>query len=106
MKWNEIEKILISGIKIVSTLLISGAIALEVWELTVHSLPPVFDWVIFIARFALISHFIEAIAAVFFARRRGINLFKAGIYTLFVGTVGLLEIIGGDRANWLPTSES
>lgn len=97
MKRNEIEKILISGIKILSTLLITGAIALEVWELSVAPLPPVFNWVIFIARFALISHFLEAIAAVFFARKQGKNIVKVGIYTLFVGTVGLLEIIGGDR---------
>ena len=91
-----IAPILIQPIKIISTVLISGAILLEAWNEMAHvlnqPLPDLFKWVIVIARVALISHFIEAIVAVFYAKDRGKNPLKSAVYTFFVGTVGLLEV--------------
>ena len=102
MKWTTIAPILLATIKIVSTMLISGAIILEIWELTskfIH-IPfydiwklEIFTWVIIIARFALISHLIEAIIAGFAAKSQGKNPLKSAFYTFFVGTVGLLEVL-------------
>ena len=93
--------ILIQVIKIISTLLISGAIILEAWNLISYflnqPLPHIFKWVIIIARFALISHLIEAIIAGFSAKSQGKNSLKSAFYTFFVGTVGLLEVL--DRIN-------
>ena len=98
---QSIAPILIQAIKIISTLLISGAIMLEAWNLITHfldrTLPDLFKWVIIIARVALISHLIEAIVAGFSAKERGKNPLKSAVYTFFVGTVGLLEL--RDRTN-------
>jgi len=102
MKWTAIAPILLPTIKIISTLLISGAIILEAWNLTSNfidqSLPDIlkmdtFKWVIILAQFALISHFIEAIIAGFAAKSQGKNPLKSALYTFFVGTVGLLEVL-------------
>jgi hypothetical protein len=99
MRWNAIAPILIQAIKIVSTLLISGAIILETWNLITHfidrPLPEIFKWVIIIERFALISHLIEAIIAGFSAQRQEKNPLRSGVYTFFVGTVGLWEVLKG-----------
>jgi ABC-type multidrug transport system permease subunit len=93
--------ILITAIKIISTLLISGAIMLEAGNLIAHflnqPLPDLYKWVMIIARFALVSHLIEAIIAGFSANSQGKNPLKSAVYTLFVGTVGLLEVL--DRTN-------
>lgn len=93
--------ILIPAIKIISTLLISGAIMLEAWNDVAHflnqPLPDLFKWVIIIARVALISHLIEAIVAGFSAKSQGKHPLKSAVYTFFVGTVGLLEM--RDRTN-------
>ena len=98
---QSIAPILIQAIKIISTLLISGAIMLEAWNEIAHflhqPLPDLFKWVIIIARVALIGHLIEAIVAGFSAKYQGKNPLKSAVYTFFVGTVGLLEVL--DRTN-------
>ena len=95
---QSIAPILIQAIKIISTLLISGAIMLEAWnEIVNQPLPDLFKWVIIIARVALIGHLIEAIVAGFSAKYQGKNPLKSAVYTFFVGTVGLLEVL--DRTN-------
>lgn len=74
-------------------MLISGAIILEVWKTSNfidQPLPQIFNWVILIARFALISHFIEAIIAGLAAKSQE-NPLTSAVYTFFVGTVGLAE---------------
>jgi hypothetical protein len=102
MKWNAIAPILLPTIKILSTVLISGAIILEAWTLTSNfidiTLPEIwkteiFKWVIILAQVALISHFIEAIIAGFAAKYQGKNPLTSAVYTFFVGTVGLLEVL-------------
>lgn len=96
-----IAPILIQAIKITSTLLISGAIMLEAWNDISHfldrTLPDLFKWVIIIGRVALISHLLEAIVAGFSAKNQGKNTLKSAVYTFFVGTVGLLEVLDRTR---------
>lgn len=58
----------------------------------------IFKWVIIIARFALISHLIEAIIiAGFSAKSQGDFPPRSAVYIFFVGTVGLLSV--RDRTN-------
>jgi hypothetical protein len=93
---NPSFKLIITSIKIVSTILISGAIIWELghiyarvqnWEFG-HNL----GWIFWLDRIALISHGIEALIAAYYARSYNKNLFKYSVYTFFVGTVGLLEL--------------
>lgn len=83
-------------IKIVSTVLISAAIILELvniygifqdWQLSNN-----LNWIFWIGRIALISHGIEGIIAAYYAKLQDRNPLQYSIYTFFVGTVGLLEL--------------
>ncbi|MCF4970051.1 hypothetical protein CV014_24510 [Nostoc sp. CMAA1605] len=90
-------------IKLISVFLITSAIVLEIWniytpfnnETTSNSLNIVF-W---IGRFALFSHFLEAIIATFYANSRNRIPLQYGIYTFFVGTIGLLELFRKEDIN-------
>jgi hypothetical protein len=90
-----------TAIKIISTCAISGAIGLEIWNiiavLTDRSLPNLVSVILPISRFAMIAHAIEgAIAAAYAPSKQKMSL-QFGIYTFFIGTVGLLELF--DRSN-------
>lgn len=84
-------------IKVLSPLLITGALSLEVWNLyaaLVHHSPlPGLTFFFGVGRFALISHGIEAIIAAIYAPSRQRSPLVYGIYTFFVGTVGLVELL-------------
>lgn len=83
-------------IKIVSIVLITGAIGLEAWHIYAvlnnlavpSSLRPVFG----IERFALVAHAIEGITAAIYAPAKGRMPIQYGVYTFFVGTIGLVEL--------------
>ncbi|MEM6591679.1 MAG: hypothetical protein AAF651_07465 [Cyanobacteria bacterium P01_C01_bin.73] len=80
-------------IKVVSIGLVSGVLSLELGSLVLGisvPLPPLALW---FARFVLIAHGIEAIAAVILAPDRGQRSLPYGIYVFFVGTVGLTELL-------------
>ena len=87
---------LFSLIKIASTVLITSALGLEIWQLYLsfndaslpHQLVPVF-W---IGSIALIVHLIEGLIAGFIANTCKKNSFIYGVYTFLVGFVGLLEL--------------
>ncbi len=107
MKSTAIAPVFRSIIKIVSTMLISGAIILGIWDLTSNLIDipfhdiwknETFTWVIILARFALISHLIEAIIAGFAAKSQGKNPLKSAVYTFFVGTVGLWEVLNQPKS--------
>ena len=89
------ENIFIS-IKVVSTLLIAGAIGLELWNIyaiyTNTHVPNILHPVFWIERFAVISHLIEGAIAAYFAPSYNKIPLKYAVYTFFVGTVGLLEL--------------
>lgn len=108
----------VSRIKIVSTVLILGAIALWIWH-AFAPLPPQLQTVFSLTQIVLLIHAIEgAIGAALIYRYRSLKknnpqdqpsllldehlpentpgaVLKAGLYTFFVGTVGLSEIIKG-----------
>ena len=89
-------KRLLTTIKILSTILITGALGLELRNLyalqsqmTPLDLPFPLLW---IGRFALVAHFLEGIIAFIYAPSRNQSAIASGIYTFFVGTVGLVEL--------------
>ncbi len=83
-------------IKVISTLLITSALGLELWIFASGSLPdvpiPGFKIAVYFARFALISHAIEGWIAAGLAPSRQQSPLRCSIYTFFVGTVGLVEL--------------
>lgn len=87
---------LICAIKVISTGLITGAIALELTNLyakTLNGAPlPGLDVVFWIGRLALVAHGIEGAIATILAPARSQKPLQYGIYTFFVGTVGLAEL--------------
>ncbi|NET83448.1 MAG: hypothetical protein F6J94_16450 [Moorea sp. SIO1F2] len=97
------NKQLFSLIKITSIILITCALGLEIWyiylQLTDGSIPSNLYYALWLASIALISHFIEGLIAAFKADSCDKNPITYGIYTFFVGFVGLWELFN-------PTSES
>ncbi|RUR85725.1 hypothetical protein ACF3DV_24775 [Chlorogloeopsis fritschii PCC 9212] len=83
-------------IKVISIFLIASAIGLELGNIyiliTNSKLPSSLNPIFWIERFAVTIHFLEAIIAAFFAPSRKKMPVQYGIYTFFVGTVGLLEL--------------
>lgn len=87
---------LIRPIKVISTVLIAGAIALELTNLYAQSVGgaplPGLAVVFWIGRLALVAHGIEGAIAAILAPARSQKPLQYGIYTFFVGTVGLAEL--------------
>ncbi len=83
-------------IKIISIVLITSAIGLELWNiyalLNNSKLPSSLNPIFGIERFAITIHFIEGVIAAVYAPSRKKMPIKYGTYTFFVGTVGLLEL--------------
>ncbi|NEO68833.1 hypothetical protein [Moorena sp. SIO3H5] len=97
------KKQLFDLIKITSTILITCALGLEIWytylQLTHGSLPSNLYYALWLGSFILISHLIEGVIAGFKADSCDKNPITYGIYTFFVGFVGLWELFN-------PTSEN
>ena len=77
-------------------MLIVGVLGLELRNLyavqsqmTPFELPFPLLW---IGRFALVAHFLEGMIAFIYAPSRNQPAIASGIYTFFVGTVGLVEL--------------
>ncbi|HEY9802639.1 MAG TPA: hypothetical protein V6D25_19910 [Leptolyngbyaceae cyanobacterium] len=91
-----IKQILVSIIKVVSTVIISSAIALESWNIyavnTGINIPSILIPIFWVERFIVTCHFLEGVIAAFYAPAKKKMPIKYGIYTFFVGTVGLLEL--------------
>lgn len=87
---------LFAFIKLVSVILITSAIGLELWNtyalLTSSQIPSSLYPVIWLERFAITIHFVEGVIAAYKAPSKKKIPIKYGIYTFFVGTVGLLEL--------------
>ena len=87
---------LFSLIKIASTILITSALGLEIWQIYLQftniSFPNPLDSVLWLGSIALIVHLIEGLIAAFLANACHKNFLTYGIYTFFVGFVGLLEL--------------
>ena len=89
-------KLLLTTIKIISTMLIVGVLGLELRNLyALQSQMTPFDLpfpLLWIGRFALVAHFLEGMVAFIYAPSRNQSAIASGIYTFFVGTVGLVEL--------------
>ena len=83
-------------IKIISVILITSALGLELWNayalLTNTNIPSSIQPVFWIERLAITIHLIEGVIAAYKAPSRNEMPIKYGTYTFFVGTVGLLEL--------------
>lgn len=88
--------LIIKSIKILSTLLITGAIIWELFNLYARlnnlEIPSHLMFIFWIDRVALIAHFFEALLAAYYISLQGQNPIQYSIYIFFVGTVGLLEL--------------
>ncbi|MCL1468510.1 hypothetical protein LAY41_29425 [Argonema galeatum A003/A1] len=84
-------------IKVISVVLIASAIGLEIANIygliTNSGMPSFLNPVFWIERFAVVIHLVEAIIAASYAGAIKQMPIKYGIYTFFVGTVGLLELL-------------
>ncbi len=93
-------------IKVISTILLTSALGLELWNFltgffntaNLHWL----NWVVIIERLAIAIHGAEALIASCYARLKNQHPLQYGIYTFFVGTVGLVELFQDktDQINW------
>lgn len=96
MNLSEIGQKIAEFIKILSIVLITGAIGLELAKifglLNTNEIPNNLTPIFAIARFALIAHLFEGIVAAIYAGQKNKLPFQYGIYTFFVGTVGLVEL--------------
>ena len=83
-------------IKVISTVAITSALGLEAGNLYLYlqrrSLPSSLNALFWLASIALITHVIEGAIAAVKARSRSINPLTYGVYTFFVGFIGLKEL--------------
>jgi hypothetical protein len=93
---SNLKNTLAKLVKFISTIFISGAIGLELWSicavLTQNHIPSSLNPIIWLERFGLTAHLIEAAIAAFYASTKNQMPIKYATYTFFVGTVGLLEL--------------
>ncbi|MGQ4646313.1 hypothetical protein [Lyngbya aestuarii] len=100
MIYQSKKQSLFSFIKVISTVLIASAIALELGNIyatiTNIKVPLSLEPCFLIGRFAMAIHFVEGVIAAFNSPSRKQTPIKYGVYTFFVGTVGLLELFNQD----------
>jgi hypothetical protein len=103
MNLNDINKYFFPIIKVISIVLITTTIGLELWTIYANlnnsNIPSNLNPFLWVGTFAIVAHLIEAVIAAFYATSRNQTPIKYGIYTFFVGTVGLLELFNGKDAN-------
>jgi pilus assembly protein TadC len=88
---SDLKKTLASVVKVISTVLITAAIGLELWNIY-NQIPSSLNLIVWLERFAITAHLIEAAIAAFYASTKNKIPIKYATYTFFVGTVGLLEL--------------
>ena len=103
MNFKDIKIKLFPIFKIISIILITSSIALELWNIqtitTNDQLPiaNILNPALILAHIALSAHFIEALIAAYYAPARNQISIKYTVYTFFVGTVGLLELFDNNE---------
>ena len=89
------------AIKILSIVLMIGAIGLElgnIYAVLNHLIiPSNIKPLFWIERVAVAVHLVEAIIAAFKAGSQDKIWYKYGVYTFFVGTVGLMELFDREK---------
>ena len=107
LNFQYIKEKLFPIIKIISSILIPSAIALELWNIQTITtnqelaIANILNPALILAHIALSAHFIEAIIASIYAPSKNQPAIKYGVYTFFVGTVGLLELFDNDQGKEL-----
>ncbi|MEM7758936.1 MAG: hypothetical protein AAF298_12540 [Cyanobacteria bacterium P01_A01_bin.40] len=85
------------SIKIISTIIITGSLGLECWNFYLYSqgksLPDNLNSLFWVGSIILIAHLIEALIAATKASSYQRNPLSYGLYTFFVGFVGLQELL-------------
>lgn len=93
---------IVTGIKYLSIVLTTGAIGLELWHLYAafsdRQLPALLHPILWMGRFVWVTHFIEGGVAAIYAPRKQKSPLLYGMYTFFVGTIGLSELFALDAA--------
>ncbi len=96
MKIEALLSLVIKGIKILSPLFMLSAIGWELGNIyatvTDVEISPNLRWIFWVERPALFIHIIEGIIGSYYASSQGKKAINYGIYTFFVGFVGLLEL--------------
>jgi hypothetical protein len=96
MNSNDKKRKYFTVIKVISVILISSGIGLELWNtyasITHNYLSASLNPIFWIERFAITIHLVEGMIAAVYASSRKKMPIKYGAYTFFVGTVGLLEL--------------
>ncbi|BAZ39109.1 hypothetical protein NIES4101_50610 [Calothrix sp. NIES-4101] len=89
-------------VKILSIVVMLGAIALESWKLyafQMHTIiPSSLNLFVWLGIIAILGHFVEAVIAAIYAPSKNKKPFQYGIYTFFVGTVALIELFGEHKS--------
>ena len=87
-------------IKVLSTSIIIGAIALEIWNIYTNyahvEIPNKIGSFFWFERLVVTAHLMEALVAAYFASKKDRSSVKYATYTFFVGTVGLLELFSSE----------
>ena len=88
---------IIKSVKFIAPILMLGAIALDAkfTYLFLHNqeIPKLLIALFIIATLAILTHVIEAVIAGFLARDKEKNPLLYGIYTFFIGTIALYELL-------------
>jgi hypothetical protein len=80
-------------VKVFSSLLITGALGLELGNIMAQgSLFSAWPVVFYLGRLVLIGHAVEGLIAAVYAPSKNRSPLSTGFYTFFVGTVGLVEL--------------
>lgn len=78
------------------------AMGLELWNIYALSnkveIPSIMIPIFWIERIAVTAHLIEAIIAAFKAGSKDKIWYKYGVYTFFVGTIGLYELFNEEKS--------
>lgn len=93
---NESQKKFVSLLKVISPVVMVSAIALELWHLkarlTTSQFPSSLMPILWLGHLAISIHLIEAVVAAIYAPAKKHKPIQYGIYTFFVGAVGLWEL--------------
>ncbi|MBH8556052.1 hypothetical protein I8751_27680 [Nostocaceae cyanobacterium CENA357] len=109
MSLKQIKKKVLSVIKLISTILIISALGWELGNiyaaLNNQNMPSNLNFIFWIGRFALVAHLIEGIIATVYASSKNKAPIQYGIYTFFVGTVGLWELFIESNEDLIPKAQ-
>ena len=94
---NAINPFWIKGIKILSPIVIIGAMlvdgAIAYQWIQGYAIPKIYSVIGIIGSVALVAHALEGLVAGLIARRKKVNALKYGVYTFLVGTLAVIDII-------------